>query len=335
MQEALKPINTPDTLFHDGNPTTGELGTIVSADWLNNLQQATRSAQEELISLIKDSGQTLDANRRDQLLQAVKQLAWGGNSKPTTLAGYGIGDGATKAEVSVKADKASTLAGYGIQDGITVGMLPRRNLLADGGRFFDPFTPEGIVQARTNPITVPFAMTMHMASYSQSANSVGRFIHDNGSFEGPGPKLVQPVLDLLDRLGREREQKRYGFEFHIAELRCGALTYSPGVFDGKNMAIAMAYGVGTEGPITFMSWLRCISGSIYYDCGQYRNGKPMENKRITPSDGWVHMAGVTDWGRGYSNSHIYAENNSIFQLALPAALSGNHLGYVHKAPIAP
>ncbi|WP_043640152.1 hypothetical protein [Chromobacterium haemolyticum] len=333
MQEALKPINTPDALFHDGNPTTGELGTIVSADWLNNLQLATRSAQEELISLIKDSGQTLDASRRDQLLQAVKQLAWGGNSKPTTLAGYGISDGATKAEVSVKADKASTLAGYGIRDGITVAMLPRRNLLADGGRFFDPFTPEGIVQARTNQITAPFATTMHAVSYSQSVGSVGRFIHDNGSYEGAGPKLAQPVLDLLNGMGRD--QKRYGYEFHIAELRCAALTYSPVLIDGKNMAVAMAYGVGTEGPVTFMNWLRCISGSIYYDYGQYRNGKPMENRRITPSDGWVHMAGVAEWGGGYSISHVYAENNSIFQLALPSAVSGNHLGYVHKAPIAP
>lgn len=335
MQEALKPINTPDALFHDGNPTTGELGTIVSADWLNNLQLATRSAQEELISLIKDSGQTLDASRRDQLLQAVKQLAWGGNSKPTTLAGYGISDGATKAEVSVKADKASTLAGYGIQDGITVSMLPRRNLLADGGRFFDPFTPEGMVQARTTPITVPFSMTMHMASYSQSVNSAGRFIHDNGSNGGAGPKLSQLVVDVLDNLGREGDQKRYGYEFHIAELHCGTLTQIPEVIDGKNMALATAYGAGTEGPITFMHWLRCISGSIYFDLGQYRNGKPMGNKRITPSDGWVHMAGVTDWGRGYSHCHIFAENNSIFQLALPAAMSGNHLGYVHKAPIAP
>ncbi|WP_114153123.1 hypothetical protein [Chromobacterium haemolyticum] len=333
MQEALKPINTPDALFHDGNPTTGELGTIVSADWLNNLQLATRSAQEELISLIKDSGQTLDANRRDQLLQAVKQLAWGGNSKPTTLAGYGISDGATKAEVAVKANKANTLAGYGIQDGITVSMLPRRNLLADGGRFFDPFTSEGIVQGRTLQITVPFATSMHSVSYSQSVSSVGRFIHDNGSFEGTGPKLAQPVVDLLNSMGRD--QKRYGYEFYIAELRCAALTYSPVLIDGKNMAVAMAYGAGTEGPITFMTWLRCISGSIYYDYGQYRNGKPMENRCITPSDGWVHMAGVAEWGGGYSNSHVYAENNSIFQLALPSAVSGNHLGYVHKAPIAP
>ncbi|WP_227105774.1 hypothetical protein [Chromobacterium rhizoryzae] len=333
MQEALKPINTPDTLFHDGNPTTGELGTIVSADWLNNLQLATRSAQEELISLIKDSGQTLDASRKDQLLQAVKKMAWGGDSKPTTLAGYGISDGATKAEVAVKADKASTLAGYGIQDGITVGMLPRHNLLADGGRFFDPFTPEGIAQVRAIQITTPFATPMHNVSYSQSVSSVGRFIHDNSSYEGPGPKLAQPVEDLLNGMGRD--QKRYGNEFHIAELRCGALSHSAQVLDGKNMALAMAYGAGTDGLVTFMSWLRCISGSIYLDCGLYRNGKPMENKRITPSDGWVHMAGMTDWGRGYSNCHIFAENNSVFQLALPAALSGMHGGYVHKAPIAP
>ncbi|MCD5360703.1 tail fiber protein [Chromobacterium aquaticum] len=103
MQEALKPINTPDTLFHDGNPTTGELGTIVSADWLNKLQQATRSTQEELIALIKDSGQALDANRKDQLLQAVKKMAWGGDSKPTTLAGYGITDGATTGQLRAAA----------------------------------------------------------------------------------------------------------------------------------------------------------------------------------------------------------------------------------------
>ena len=37
----------------------------------------------------------------------------------TTLAGYGITDGATKTELEGKADKATTLAGYGITDGAT------------------------------------------------------------------------------------------------------------------------------------------------------------------------------------------------------------------------
>ncbi|MGC0152981.1 phage tail protein [Chromobacterium vaccinii] len=153
MQD-LKPINSPDNLFHDGNPSTGELGTIVAADWLNGVQ----SAAQELLTVIKNSGQIPDPARKDQLLQAVQNIAWGGNSRPTTLAGYGIADGASKTDLQTavnnlvagapgalntlqelaaalgndanyaatitkqltnKADKATTLAGYGITDGAT------------------------------------------------------------------------------------------------------------------------------------------------------------------------------------------------------------------------
>ncbi|KMN76433.1 hypothetical protein VK98_21215 [Chromobacterium sp. LK11] len=92
MKEVIKPVPTPDTLFHDGNPSSGELGTIVGADWLNNVQSAVIASQEELLTVVKSSGQSADPARKDQLLQAVKQIAWGGASKPTTLAGYGITD---------------------------------------------------------------------------------------------------------------------------------------------------------------------------------------------------------------------------------------------------
>ncbi|WON82297.1 MULTISPECIES: tail fiber protein [Chromobacterium] len=92
MQETIKPIPTPDKLFHDGNPVSGELGTIVSAEWLNGMQSAAQATQDEVLAVIKDSGQSADPKRKDQLLQAVKQIAWGGNNKPTTLAGYGITD---------------------------------------------------------------------------------------------------------------------------------------------------------------------------------------------------------------------------------------------------
>ncbi|WP_440030124.1 tail fiber protein [Chromobacterium amazonense] len=95
MQDPIKPIPTPDQKFHDGNPATGELGTIVSADWLNNVQSALQATQQEVLSVLKDTGQNSDPARQDQLLQAVKKIAWGGNSKPTTLAGYGIADGLT------------------------------------------------------------------------------------------------------------------------------------------------------------------------------------------------------------------------------------------------
>lgn len=95
MQDPIKPIPTPDQKFHDGNPATGELGTIVSADWLNNVQSALQATQQEVLSVLKDTGQNSDPARQDQLLQAVKKIAWGGNSKPTTLAGYGITDSLT------------------------------------------------------------------------------------------------------------------------------------------------------------------------------------------------------------------------------------------------
>ncbi|MCD4483059.1 tail fiber protein [Chromobacterium vaccinii] len=129
MQD-LKPINSPDSLFHDGNPATGELGTIVAADWLNSVQ----SAAQELLTVIKNSGQTPDSTRQDQLLQAVRNIAWGGNSKPTTLGGYGIaiasqteaeaGSDNVKAMTPLRVEQALNAAGLsGYAKNITSGSL--------------------------------------------------------------------------------------------------------------------------------------------------------------------------------------------------------------------
>lgn len=119
MQNTMKPINSPDGLFHDGNPYTGELGTVVTSVWLNNVQSAAQSCQDELLTVIRDSGQSADPARKDQLLQALKKLAWGGNSKPTTLAGYGITD-------------ALPLSG-GKMNG-RVDFQPNSRFLAEGGK---------------------------------------------------------------------------------------------------------------------------------------------------------------------------------------------------------
>ncbi|MBA4709585.1 pyocin knob domain-containing protein [Aquitalea aquatica] len=94
----MQKINTPDGLFHDGNPASGALGTIVSAAWLNAMQG-------ELAAVIEGAGIKLDAAKTDQLKQAIAKLVsdaaapikhghlWTDISKtPTTLAGYGIGD---------------------------------------------------------------------------------------------------------------------------------------------------------------------------------------------------------------------------------------------------
>ncbi|ECE9972851.1 hypothetical protein EX986_24505, partial [Salmonella enterica subsp. enterica serovar Glostrup] len=87
MQDLMPPVSTPDNVFHDGNPATGELGTIVSAEWLNNTQGAIRDIQAECISVLAAAGFKPDPAKK-QLLDAIKAIV--GNAVPaasTTQAG--------------------------------------------------------------------------------------------------------------------------------------------------------------------------------------------------------------------------------------------------------
>ncbi|MCG8993203.1 hypothetical protein [Laribacter hongkongensis] len=93
MHDLMQPIGTPDGLFHDGNPATGELGTLVSALWLNAVQGAARSVQAELLSVLAAAGIAVDPSKNTQVLDAIKKVSWGADSRPTTLNGYGITDG--------------------------------------------------------------------------------------------------------------------------------------------------------------------------------------------------------------------------------------------------
>lgn len=54
--------------FRDGNPSLGEQGTQVTADWLN-------AVQEELLSVIQYAGITPDKDTHTQLLSALKLMA--------------------------------------------------------------------------------------------------------------------------------------------------------------------------------------------------------------------------------------------------------------------
>ncbi|WP_062789368.1 hypothetical protein [Aquitalea pelogenes] len=109
----MQKINTPDSLFHDGDPSTGALGTIVTAAWLNSMQG-------ELVSVIEAAGIKLDAAKTDQLKQAISKLvsdaaaplrhghAWADISKtPTTLEGYGITDAASSHELALALTEAN------------------------------------------------------------------------------------------------------------------------------------------------------------------------------------------------------------------------------------
>lgn len=77
MREIIDSIDTPDGFFHDGNPATGELGTIVPAGWLNDVQAAAQMNQAELIRVLAAAGIAVNAEKSDQLLSAVLALLAG------------------------------------------------------------------------------------------------------------------------------------------------------------------------------------------------------------------------------------------------------------------
>ncbi|HDT2145310.1 TPA: hypothetical protein QHN14_003348 [Enterobacter roggenkampii] len=73
MQSLMPPVDTPDNTFHDGNPLTGELGTIVTAAHLNNVQNAVRDTQAELIAVLTEAG-LVPNSFPGQLLAALQEL---------------------------------------------------------------------------------------------------------------------------------------------------------------------------------------------------------------------------------------------------------------------
>lgn len=108
MRPLMPPVQTPDNLFHDGNPLTGELGTIVDAEHLNNVQGAVRDAQSELITVLTAAGVNVDPSKQNQLLTALKALLLsrsnpfadiksdGAAAIATALSNLGLGTAATK-----------------------------------------------------------------------------------------------------------------------------------------------------------------------------------------------------------------------------------------------
>ncbi|EBX2067611.1 hypothetical protein DRE43_23695, partial [Salmonella enterica subsp. enterica serovar Java] len=101
----LKPIDTPDQVFHDGDPSTGELGTICSAEWLNDTQGSIRDIQNECIAILRANGFEPDASKSYQLWEAI-QAAIKNHVPAASLVGAGI----VQLSSSVISDSEATAA---------------------------------------------------------------------------------------------------------------------------------------------------------------------------------------------------------------------------------
>lgn len=100
MQDLMPPINTQDGIFHDGDPTTGQLGTIVTALWLNNVQAATRDVQAEIKNVLAKSSMTPDPKKNNQLADAISQIVSSGNYASTTYVDNSLNKKFDKANIS-------------------------------------------------------------------------------------------------------------------------------------------------------------------------------------------------------------------------------------------
>ncbi|HEQ1860002.1 TPA: hypothetical protein VEO38_003588, partial [Providencia alcalifaciens] len=100
MQDLMPPINTQDSIFHDGDPTTGQLGTIVTALWLNNVQAATRDVQAEIKNVLAKAGMTPDPKKNNQLADAISQIVSSGNYASTAYVDNGLNKKIDKANIS-------------------------------------------------------------------------------------------------------------------------------------------------------------------------------------------------------------------------------------------
>ncbi|WP_427185147.1 phage tail protein [Klebsiella pneumoniae] len=74
MQSLMPPVDAPNNEFSDGNPSLGTLGTIVRALFLNNVQDAIRSVQRELLSILAAANINPDGDSNTQVLQAINKI---------------------------------------------------------------------------------------------------------------------------------------------------------------------------------------------------------------------------------------------------------------------
>lgn len=71
MKDLMPTITSVDNCFHDGNPATGEQGTRVTAQFLNNVQDHIRDVEAELKYVLSKAGFNPNDTKTTQVYDAI------------------------------------------------------------------------------------------------------------------------------------------------------------------------------------------------------------------------------------------------------------------------
>lgn len=143
MQDLMPPVDTPDKLFHDGDPTQGIEGTIVTAEWLNDSQGATRDAQQELKNVLAAAQIVPDETKQNQLLTAINALISSAISESKYVPD--IGDLYTTTNTSNPEDKFPGTVWAFLGEGLTL-----RTAKADGSNVGTQTGADSVTLATAN-----------------------------------------------------------------------------------------------------------------------------------------------------------------------------------------
>ena len=219
MNSLIPPIGTADNLFHDGNPATGELGTIVSAEWLNNIQGAMRGNQSELIALLTAAGIEPNAAKADQVLTALRGLFLGKTAQAAdsaTLEGHPASYFARAADLAASGSKPGRLVvtfrdtpepGTLVCNGAAISRTTYARLFAaigstygagDGSSTFNlPNIPDGhaLLAANGSPVgsNTPGDVKSHSHTASGSTGQDGNHQHTQSGTQSSTPGGVGAI----------------------------------------------------------------------------------------------------------------------------------------------
>ncbi|MCK2090912.1 hypothetical protein MYW50_05510 [Enterobacter hormaechei] len=203
MRPLMPPVQTPDNLFHDGNPLTGEMGTIVDAEHLNNVQGAIRDAQSELITVLTAAGINVDPSKQNQLLTALKALLLsrsnpfadiksdGAAAINTALSNLGLNDTVTNAAGAIQRSGDNMTGPLGLTRTSSFGVATENTLggnsiaIGDSDSGFKS-NGDGNIALMANSVLAGYFSENELQHHEKVLTKIFRAISTGNATEGAG-----------------------------------------------------------------------------------------------------------------------------------------------------